>query len=57
MENWDDLDKRMKSDIPMKCDIRKYLKYLKDRKKKNRIKNEECCKNKEYDTNNPSTKN
>jgi hypothetical protein len=41
----------------MKCDIRKYLKYLKDRKKKNRIKNEECCKNKEYDTNNTPTKN
>ena len=41
----------------MKCDVKKYLKYLKDRKTKNRVKNEECFKNKKYDTNSTSTKN
>jgi hypothetical protein len=33
-----------------KCDVKKYLMYLKDRRKKIKIKNENCCKNKKYDT-------
>lgn len=37
-----------------KYDIKKYLKYLKDRRNRIKIKNENCCKNKKYDTNNTS---